>query len=113
VPRKNYGTDSKSNGSLITFNKNGLPDFTPHMYKGTAGKAEVTIKYTGSRAGDEAAADLAAGFTATSPRPAGYTWHHHESVGRMQLVRSDVHNRVPHSGGVQIYKAKGGKGYVK
>ncbi|WP_338635032.1 HNH endonuclease [Spirobacillus cienkowskii] len=27
-----------------------------------------------------------------------YTWHHHQDLGRMQLVESDVHEKVAHVG---------------
>lgn len=38
--------------------------------------------------------------------PHGYTWHHHQQPGRMQLVPFGVHGAVQHSGGRQVW-AKG------
>ena len=35
--------------------------------------------------------------------PAGYTWHHHEQPGHIQLVESDVHNQTAHTGGRYIW----------
>ena len=35
----------------------------------------------------------------------GYTWHHHQDRGRMQLVREDKH-KVSHIGGDAINKGK-------
>jgi hypothetical protein len=36
--------------------------------------------------------------------PAGYTWHHHQDVGRMQLVPFDAHRlATPHTGGMAIW----------
>ena len=35
--------------------------------------------------------------------PAGYTWHHNEQEGVMQLVDSEVHNKVKHTGGKKIW----------
>ncbi len=35
--------------------------------------------------------------------PEGYTWHHHEVPGRMELVKSDVHEATPHTGGRSIW----------
>ncbi|WP_457649304.1 HNH endonuclease [Profundibacter sp.] len=32
--------------------------------------------------------------------PSGYTWHHHQELGIMQLVPSDIHNVIKHIGGV-------------
>ncbi|MHA3916768.1 DUF637 domain-containing protein, partial [Halovulum sp. GXIMD14793] len=34
-----------------------------------------------------------------SPTIPGYTWHHHEEVGRMQLIPREVHGCVSHAGG--------------
>lgn len=36
-------------------------------------------------------------------RPSGYTWHHNEKKGRMQLVPTDVHSKTPHTGGRSIW----------
>ena len=35
-----------------------------------------------------------------------YTWHHHQELGRMQLVPSDVHGKVQHIGGNAIWGMK-------
>lgn len=34
----------------------------------------------------------------------GYSWHHHQDVGRMQLVPRDLHNEVGHVGGSLWYR---------
>ena len=36
-------------------------------------------------------------------KPEGYTWHHHEGQGRMQLVDSEIHAKTPHTGGRSIW----------
>ena len=36
-------------------------------------------------------------------KPEGYTWHHHEEPGLMQLVDSEIHSRTPHTGGRSIW----------
>ncbi len=36
-------------------------------------------------------------------KPEGYTWHHHEEPGRMQLVDTEVHAKTPHTGGRNIW----------
>lgn len=46
------------------------------------------------------------GDVATQTPPHGYTWHHHQQPGRMQLVPFGVHGAVQHSGGRQVW-AKG------
>ena len=35
--------------------------------------------------------------------PDGYTWHHNEEKGKMQLVDSDTHTRTGHTGGKAIW----------
>jgi colicin-lik colicin-like DNase/tRNase family protein len=41
--------------------------------------------------------------TSTKP-PDGYSWHHHQDVGRMQLVNLDEHQlAAPHTGGMAIW----------
>jgi hypothetical protein len=37
----------------------------------------------------------------------GYTWHHHEDVGRMQLVPKELHNpKTAHIGGFKLWYEK-------
>ncbi len=35
--------------------------------------------------------------------PDGYTWHHNEEAGKMQLVDSDIHAKTGHTGGKTIW----------
>ena len=35
--------------------------------------------------------------------PEGYVWHHNEEVGKMQLVKSEVHDIAKHTGGRAIW----------
>jgi hypothetical protein len=77
----------------IPFNKAGYPDFSSVATK------TVTIKRTGTRRGDAAAANKAAGFEKT---PNGYTWHHHEDGTTMQLVPRDIHANTGHTGGFSL-----------
>ncbi len=55
----------------------------------------------GSREEDFKAANLVAGLAET---PKNCVWHHHEEMGRMQLIRRDVHGDVNHWGGVSVWK---------
>lgn len=41
--------------------------------------------------------------------PEGYTWHHHEDSGKLQLVETSVHQQTAHKGGRSIWG--GGKEY--
>lgn len=36
-------------------------------------------------------------------KPRGYTWHHNQQPGLMQLVRTDIHARTAHTGGDSIW----------
>ena len=82
----------------VPFTKSGFPNFSKHLFQG--GKNNVFIKPTGTRAGDFAAANRAAGYTST---PKGFTWHHHQTTGRMQLVNSKIHSQTGHTGGFSIW----------
>ena len=42
--------------------------------------------------------DLAKGKT-----PENYTWHHHQDIGRMQLVDQKIHKETGHVGGYEIW----------
>lgn len=42
--------------------------------------------------------DLADGQT-----PYGYTWHHHQDPGKMQLVNQKIHKDTGHTGGYKIW----------
>jgi hypothetical protein len=33
----------------------------------------------------------------------GYTWHHHQETGRMQLVPTDIHEWIKHVGGTELW----------
>jgi hypothetical protein len=35
--------------------------------------------------------------------PDGYTWHHHQEPGRMQLVDQTTHNATAHTGGYSLW----------
>lgn len=39
-------------------------------------------------------------------RIAGYTWHHHQDLGRMQLISRDVHRQTGHIGGMKVWPFK-------
>ncbi|KFA88466.1 HNH endonuclease [Archangium violaceum] len=49
------------------------------------------------------AEEVAALPTSRRP-PSGYTWHHHQDVGRMQLIPDSAHDLAkPHTGGMAIW----------
>ena len=81
----------------LPFNALGFPDFTRYEM------ARVLIELTNRRRKDFKRANAKAGFSKT---PTGYTWHHHHNVGWMQLVPTDIHDAVKHTGGVAVKKGK-------
>ena len=78
-------------GKPITF-KEGYPDFTPFATK------RVEIDMTGKNS-DFDLANEAAGLAETPP---GMTWHHHQDGVTMELVPSNINNKVPHDGGASV-----------
>lgn len=38
--------------------------------------------------------------------PSGYTWHHHQDAGILQLVDSEIHEKTGHHGGYSIWGGK-------
>ena len=83
----------------VPFDNAGFPDFSGNLYKG--GLNDVLIKPTGNRVADFTAANKAAGYSST---PKGFTWHHHQTTGRMQLVETGVHSQTGHTGGFSLWK---------
>ncbi len=105
-----------ANGKIVRYSRRGFPDFSPHLYQGPY-KNTVRIEYTGSRQADFRAAYRKAGFNKEADWPDGYTWHHSEDLsiavdgsgavtatGKMQLVRTDVHDDFAHTGGVALWQ---------
>ncbi len=82
----------------VHFNGAGFPDFSRYSIK------NVVIEPGRSRKVDYRRADIAAGYNSEKPRPKGYIWHHNEHVGYMQLVPSDLHEAVKHTGGIAKQK---------
>lgn len=78
----------------VRFKETGYPDFSPYA------EAQMEIQLTGSIDADFKLADKAAGLTAAERREQKLTWHHHEDGKTMQLVPSDLHDAVDHTGGV-------------
>lgn len=77
----------------ISFTLQGFPDFKRYAVK------EVVIQPGKSHGVDFSRADKLAGYSSSNPRPLGYTWHHHEDSGKMQLIPTDIHDYIKHNGG--------------
>lgn len=77
----------------VAFDAYGFLDFSPYA------TATVEIDMKGNRTTDFRDANKKAGFRRP---PKGYSWHHHQDGKTMQLVPTDLHKNVPHTGGVSI-----------
>jgi RHS repeat-associated protein len=101
----------------VPFDRHGWPNFSNYLYKGGKGQNTVRIQLTGSRREDFKLANKAAGFgDSATAHPAGYTWHHNQKLGKMELVRQDAHSPNAngnewHDGAVAIFKRLYGWGY--
>lgn len=80
----------------VPFNGAGFPDFSRYSIR------NVRIQLGPTRSVDFARADKLAGFSRANPRPKGYTWHHHQEPGYMQLVPTDIHAAIKHTGGIAV-----------
>jgi len=88
--KEKYGANLKTNG---------FPEFDPSDL--CPGANDVRIgALCGSDAGDFAAANNVAGY---AEKPKDCTWHHHEDLGRFQLVKTSWHEKFPHTGGRAIW----------
>ncbi len=81
----------------VKFDSEGYPDFSPYAAK------HVEIDMKGNYTSDFEAANQKAGLADT---PDGYTWHHHQDCRTMELLPSDLHGAVSHTGGVSILEHK-------
>ena len=80
----------------VPFTKEGFPDFSQYAVK------RVKIPKGQTRTKDFRVANKAIGVDKT---PAGYTWHHSHELGELQLIPTELHKNVPHTGGKAIEKA--------
>jgi hypothetical protein len=87
----------------VRFSEDGFPEFTKYAKDLGDGKKFVKIEPQVSHSLDVKAANDLSGFKTTPP---GYTWHHHQEFGRMELVPTDIHREVSHSGGASIWGHK-------
>ncbi|MEI7869943.1 MAG: HNH endonuclease [Candidatus Methylumidiphilus sp.] len=105
--------ESVTQGKPVNF-KEGYPDFSEYTYqaKGVDGKAisgdvEIELSKAGNREQDFARARVAMAEKLglnEFEEPRHWTWHHMEDGTTMQLLPTNLHKNVPHTGGVSIAK---------
>lgn len=93
---------AKKYPNSVHFSGAGYPDFAPYAVK------KVRIDLTGNRDRDFKLANQSSGYKRT---PDNFTWHHHQESGLMQLIPSDLHDAVRHTGGVATSGINGIKPY--
>lgn len=112
---KNYqlqGDLAKKYPNGVDFSADGYPRFEPYAKKIVSfdyPSKEALARGTclnGSYNHDAALANKIAGFGNTvQSTPAGYTWHHDESMMRLLLIPQELHKAVRHTGGASLIKA--------
>jgi hypothetical protein len=82
----------------VRFKPTGSLELSPYAI------AEAKIKgLTGDYNHDAGLANKAKGYSKT---PEGYTWHHVEDGETMQLVPTDLHDAVKHTGGAAVIRGR-------
>ncbi|MDQ3230461.1 MAG: HNH endonuclease [Pseudobdellovibrionaceae bacterium] len=84
----------------VKFDESGFPDFSPYAKEFKNGHKSVVIEAASEHDLDVKAANALADFRTT---PFGFTWHHHQDKGVMQLIPTDIHDAVKHHGGASIW----------
>ncbi|WP_353890620.1 HNH endonuclease [Micromonospora sp. WMMA1363] len=92
-PRNGHLAGGSHPKTGVPFDRNGYPDFSAWRHPDVP---DVRIGLSGNRSTDFARANRAAGLDRT---PDGYTWHHHQDAGLMQLIERGVHAKTGHTGG--------------
>lgn len=97
----------------LRFDKNGFPILKPSTRNTPDENRYVTITMTGKYPKDFAAADKKAGINEAFRKKHKLTWHHHQNMGRMELIPKSLHDNVKHTGGSAVFRKKFGWGYEK
>ena len=103
--------------SKVRFNANGFPIFSPKIQLALPAnmiKASNSVQFKNLNQQlliqVQTNSTVRAKFTASQinqiknlKTPDGYTWHHHQNRGVMQLVNSKIHQQTGHTGGRAIW----------
>jgi len=101
----------------VKFNKKGFPDFSPYRYKHDNNEVLVDIEElhidppdnkgtAGSQLDMNKANEMMKEIDPNWKQPVGYTWHHIENTTKLELVPTDLHSTIGHSGGRNTYNFK-------
>jgi RHS repeat-associated protein len=83
----------------VPFNMLGFPDFSRY-----AAKTVNVGKFKSDSADFRKANEYAFGKNNQfgDKAPEGFTWHHHQENGKLQLIPKDIHDGVKHTGGASL-----------
>ena len=81
----------------VKFTRDGYPDFGPYIYTNKSTGKPVQVIFKNGFQGRSA--DFAKANRLFDP-PDGYTWHHHQDGKTLQLIPTDLHEAIRHSGGI-------------
>lgn len=100
----------------VKFNKDGFPIFKSYGSITLPKKYLKSANSTQFKHSNLALAKNKSAMKKFSPKqkksikagktPKGYTWHHHQTRGYMQLINSTVHSKTGHTGGKSIWGTK-------
>ncbi|MDG6896064.1 HNH endonuclease [Volucribacter amazonae] len=80
-----------------------IDDFTTERWKNFA-QADDKMAEEWSKSSKDGKADWTADDVAQWRKENNHTWHEHQDCKTMQLVPSEVHNNIPHNGGISVKK---------
>lgn len=120
--RNRVGQTASNGKSTVRFDKDGFPEFetqfeflleNSHIGSGRPEQhfsAANKRLFAAIQENPSLAKELSLSRTqidklaSASKPPDGYAWHHHQDVGRMQLITKDSHIlSIPHTGGMAIW----------
>ena len=99
---------TKGDYSNFRYKETGYPDFFPWIAKHPETKEPIRLEnfdYQKTSQRDMLHADELAGITEKFRKDNGWTWHHSEIEGVMELVPTELNNAVKHSGGFSMWGA--------
>ncbi len=93
---------TKGDYSNFRYKETGYPDFFPWIAKHPETKEPIRLEnfdYQKTSQRDMLHADELAGITEKFRKDNGWTWHHSEIEGVMELVPTELNRNIPHTGG--------------
>lgn len=80
-----------------------IDDFSTERWKNFA-QADIKMAEEWSKSGKDGKTDWTAADVAQWRKDNNYTWHEHQDCKTLQLVPCEIHNNIPHEGGISVKK---------